>query len=77
MSDGVRTLEAYRLDGYTHLNVGCDNCARMVSLRIATLPVTARGLTMPELAKRMRCKKCDQVPRDVEPWRETMHGRMR
>jgi len=68
----VRTLNDYRLAGYTHIECCCENCAVLVHVPIKMMPDNARELDLLALRERLRCKRCDQISSTCNPWKQEM-----
>jgi phage FluMu protein Com len=65
------TIEEFAAEGYSHIEANCPRC-RVIRLRqINQLPKISMGLTLDQLARRLRCSTCGGPLLSVKPWRET------
>ena len=63
------TIEEFAADGYTHVEANCPRC-RVSRLRaINQLQKISMGLTLDQLARRLRCAECGGPLLSVKPWR--------
>lgn len=61
------TIEEFAAEGYTHIKCFCPRC-RMIRLRpMSWLPKISMGLTLDQLAQRLRCAECSGP---LKPWRQ-------
>jgi len=64
-------IEEFADEGYTHIEANCPRC-RVIRLRsIDQLPKISMGLTLDQLARRLRCAECGGPLLPVKPWRQT------
>lgn len=64
------TIEEFAAEGYTHVECFCPRC-RVIRLRpMAWLPRISMGLTLDQLARRLRCAECSGPLLSVKPWRQ-------
>jgi hypothetical protein len=62
------TIEEFAAEGYTHVSCHCPRC-RVTRIRpMSWLPKISMGLTLDQLARRLRCAECGD---SVKPWRQT------
>src|SRR5512143_3220767 len=62
------TIEEFAAEGYTHVECFCPRC-RMIRLRpMSWLPKISMGLTLDQLAQRLRCAECGGPLLSVKPW---------
>jgi phage FluMu protein Com len=63
------TLEEFAAEGYTHVSCHCPRC-RVTRIRpMSWLPKISMGLTLDQLARRLRCAECGAPLLLVKPWR--------
>lgn len=64
------TIEEFAAEGYTHIERFCPRC-RVIRLRpMSWLPKISMGLTLEQLAQRLRCAECSGPLLSVKPWRQ-------
>jgi phage FluMu protein Com len=64
------TIEEFAAEGYTHVEANCPRC-RVIRLRqIEQLPKISLGLTLDQLAQRLRCAECSGPLQSIRPWRQ-------
>jgi phage FluMu protein Com len=64
------TIEEFAAEGYTHVEANCPRC-RVIRFRpINQLPKISMGLTLDQLARRLRCAECRGPLLSVKPWRQ-------
>jgi hypothetical protein len=64
------TIEEFAADGYTHVESFYPLC-RVIRLRpMSWLPRISMGLTLDQLARRLRCAECGGPLLSVKPWRQ-------
>jgi hypothetical protein len=72
MDDALHaTIEEFAAEGYTHISCHCPRC-RMTRVRpMSWLPKISMGLTLDQLARRLRCAECCGGPLlSVKSWRQ-------
>jgi len=63
-------IEEFAAEGYTHISCHCPRC-RMTRMRpMNWLPRISMGLTLDQLARRLRCAECGGPLLSIKPWRQ-------
>lgn len=64
------TIEEFAAEGYTHIQCHCPRC-RIIRLRpMSWLPKISMGLTLEQLAQRLRCAECSGPTAMGKTWRQ-------
>jgi hypothetical protein len=64
------TMQELAAEGYTHVFCHCPRC-RMTRMRpMSWLPKISMGLTLDQLARRLRCAECGGPLQSIRPWRQ-------
>ena len=63
------TLEEFAAEGYTHVSCHCPRCRATRVRPMSWLPKISMGLTLDQLARRLRCTECGGPLLSVKPWR--------
>ena len=84
MDDPLRaTIEEFAADGYTHVECFCPRCRRIRLRPMSWLPGISMGLTLDELARRLRCAESwsasvgEAVAGRLTPWQASRQARVR
>ena len=52
------TIEEFAAEGYSHIEANCPRCRFTRHRPIVQLPKISMGLTLDQLARRLRCAEC-------------------